>query len=66
MAVKIWDIEKRFYWHNDDGEDLVFKDTIAARNMMYTEGYTYEYMDSAVEFHRHDPIVDDKSGYDLQ
>jgi hypothetical protein len=67
--VKIWDKKGEFYWWNENDPDephLVFPDTIAARNMMYTEGYTYEYMENEVEFHRYDPIIDDKTGYDLQ
>lgn len=65
-AVKIWDIEHRKYWDNEDGEDLVYKDETAAKNMMYTEGYTYKFMTTSVEFHPFNPIVNDKSGYDLQ
>lgn len=61
--IKIWDIKEKQYWQNDDGEDLTFENETAARNMMYTEGYKYEYMISAVEFHPYSPI--DKSGYDL-
>lgn len=65
-AVKIWDIKEGKYWDDDDGEHLVFKDEVAAKNMMYTEGYTYEYMDTAVEFHPFNRIINDKSGYDLE
>lgn len=66
--IKIWDKEG-FYWFDEndpDHPDLVFPDTIAAKNMMFTEGYTQEYMENEVEFHYHNPIVDDKSGYDLK
>lgn len=62
--VKIWDIIDQKYWDNDDGEDLIFLDETAAKNMMYTEGYKREYVETAVEFHPYTPI--DKTGYDLQ
>ena len=66
MKVKIWDIKDEFYWTDEnEGHELVFDSETAAKNMMYTEGYTYEYMSSAVEFHPYNPIVDDKDGYDL-
>jgi hypothetical protein len=67
--IKIWDIEGQFYWHDEtdpDEPELVFENETAAKNMMYTEGYTYEYMAAAVEFHPFSPIINDKSGYDLQ
>lgn len=61
--VKIWDCVEEKYWDGEDG-DLVFENEIAAKNMMYTEGYKIEYMETGVEFHPYTPI--DKSGYDLQ
>lgn len=61
--VKIWDVIEGKYWDNDDG-DLIFENEIAAKNMMYTEGYKQEYMETGVEFHPYTPI--DKSGYDLK
>lgn len=69
MMVKIWDKKGQFYWWDETNTDephLVFKDIIAAKNMMYTEGYTQEYMENEVEFHPYNPIVGDKSGYELQ
>lgn len=62
--VKIWDVIEERYWDNEDGEALTFENEIAAKNMMYTEGYKQEYMETGVEFHPHTTI--DKSGYDLQ
>jgi hypothetical protein len=65
QLVKIWDIKEEKYWEDEnEGHELVFKDETAARNMMYSEGYTYEYMSTAVEFHPFTPI--DKTSYDLQ
>lgn len=64
--VKIWDIKEQKYWDNDDGEYLTFPNETTAKNMMYIEGYTYEYMTTGVEFHHYNPVVDDKDGYDLQ
>jgi hypothetical protein len=62
--VNVWDVVKEEYWQNDDGEDLTFANEVAAKNMMYTEGYKQEYMETGVEFHPFTPI--DKTGYDLQ
>lgn len=67
--IKIWDKEGCFYWWDENDPDeshLVFKDETAAKNMLYTEGYTYEYMSTGVEFHPYSPIIDDKTGYTLQ
>ena len=64
--VKIWDIKEQKYWDNEDGQELVFKDEIAAKNMMYTEGYTREYMETGVEFHPYNTLLNDKTGYDYQ
>lgn len=64
--IKIWDIKEQKYWHNEDDDDLTFENEIAAKNMMYIEGYTYEYMSTAVEFHPYNPVMEDKTGYDLQ
>lgn len=61
--VKIWDVVKEQYWQDDDGEDLTFDSETAARNMMFTEGYKREYMETGVEFHPFTPI--DQSGYEL-
>lgn len=65
-CVKIWDVKEQKYWDNDDGEDLTFTDETTAKNMMYTEGYTFEYMTTGVEFHPFNTILNDKSGYDLR
>lgn len=62
--VKIWDVVQEKYWEDEDGEHLIFADEIAAKNMMFTEGYKREYMETGVEFHEHTPI--DKSGYDFE
>jgi hypothetical protein len=61
--VKIWDVVKEEYWVGEEGELLTFENETSARNMMYTEGYKLEYVETGVEFHLHTPI--DKSGYDL-
>lgn len=62
--IKIWDKIKEQYWQDEDGNDLIFKDEVNAKNMMYVEGYKKEYMETGVEFHPYTPI--DKTGYDLQ
>jgi hypothetical protein len=64
--VKIWDKKEQKYWHDEDGQDLTFYNETAAKNMMYTEGYTYEYMKEGVELHPYNPVAEDNSGYDLQ
>lgn len=65
-AVKIWDVKEQKYWDDEDGSDMVFANETTARNMMYVEGYTYEYMMTGVEFHPFNTILNDNSGYDLQ
>jgi hypothetical protein len=62
--IKIWDLVKEEYWQGEDCEDLVFDNETAARNMMYTEGYKLEYVETGIEFHPFTPI--DKSGYEFQ
>lgn len=65
-CVRIWDVKEQKYWDDEDGEPLTFQDETAARNMMYTEGYTYEYMTTGIEFHPFNTILKDNSGYDFQ
>lgn len=62
--IRIWDIEKKGYWQDEDGNDLIYNNETAAKNMMFTEGYTKEFVETGVELHPYYHI--DKTGYDLQ
>ncbi len=51
VLIAIFCIPEDRYWRDDDGQLLLYQTEAAAKNMMFDEGWSYEYVSTAVEFH---------------
>ena len=48
--IAIFDIHRNCFWADEDGEMLLFENEIAAKNFVYTQQYTYEFMTNNLKF----------------